>query len=218
MSKIINTFLLILSIVIFLFGSFTNRYIEVIMRGISLVINIYLLIISLIDKNKSNKTILILSILLTCFFGYATVSGVFFNAKKTQFLNSEEFYIENAKSLERSLADSAKYYYELEHYIENLDISTFKITKKQAESEFNEKWYNLTKEELGVCDGYTIISIDQQNLNKVIDRYKRKMNTDTYKPEHIVSYAYWDIMDSLSIKAFVTCNGDYSYTTDGYNK
>lgn len=218
MNKKINVILLILSIVIFLCGSFTNRYIEVIMRGISLVINIYLLIISLIDKNKSNKVILILSILLTCFFGYATISGAFFNAKKTQYLNSEEFYIENAKSLERSLADSAKYYYELEFYIENLGTNTFKITKNQAEQEFNEKWYNLTKEELGVCDGYTIISVDQQHLNKIIDSYKRKMNTDTYKPEHIVSYAYNDIIDSLSIKVFITCDGDYSYTTDGYNK
>ena len=218
MNKKMNVILLILSIVIFLCGSFTNRYIEVIMRGISLVINIYLLIISLIDKNKSNKTMLILSILSTCFFGYATVSGVFFNAKKTQFLNSEEFYIENAESLERSLEDSAKYYYELEHYIENLGTNTFKITKNQAEQEFNEKWYNLTKEELGVCDGYTIISVDQQNLNKIIDDYKKEMNTDTYKPEYIVSYAYSNIMDNLSIKAFITCSGDYSSTTDAYNK
>ena len=189
MSKIINIFLLILSIVI-----------------------------SLIDKNKSNKTILILSILLTCFFGYATVSGVFFNVKKTQFLNSEEFYIENAKSLERSLADSAKYYYELEHYIENLDISTFKITKKQAESEFNEKWYNLTKEELGTCDGYTIISVDQQNLNKIIDDYKKEFNTDTYIPNIVASYGYDRIRESITIKSFISCTGDYSYTTDGYNK
>jgi len=79
------------------------------MRGISCIINIYLLVVSLVNKNKSSKTILILSLLLTCFFAYATVSGVFFNTKHNQYLNSEEFYIENAKSLERSLADSAKY-------------------------------------------------------------------------------------------------------------
>ena len=218
MNKKINVILLILSIVIFLCGSFTNRYIEVIIRGISLVINIYLLIISLIDKNKSNKVILILSILLTCFFGYATISGAFFNAKKTQYLNSEEFYIENAKSLERSLEDSAKYYYELEFYIENLGTNTFKITKNQAEQEFNEKWYNLTKEELGVCDGYTVINVNQQNLNKIIDDYKKEYNTDTYIPHIVASYGYDRIRESITIKSFISCNGDYSYTTDRYNK
>lgn len=219
MGKKINIVLLILSIVIFFYGSFTDRNIEVITRGVSLVINIYLLIASLINKNKSSKTILILSLLLTCFFAYATVSSVYFNTKHYQYLNSEEFYIENAKELERSLEDSAKYYYEEEHYIENLDINTFKITKEQAEQEFDEKWYDLKKDDLGVCDGYTIISTDQQYLNKIIDNYKRRMNTDTYEPEDIVSYAaYSGIRDSLSIKAFITCNGDYSYTSDGYDK
>ena len=218
MSKKINIVLLILSIVIFFYGSFTNRNIEVIMRGISCIINIYLLVVSLINKNKSNKTILVLSLLLTCFFAYATVSGIYFNMKHNQYQNSEDFYIENAKSLERSLADSAKYYYELAYYIENLDINTIKITKKQAEKEFGEKWYNLTKEELGVCDGYTIISVDQQNLNKIIDDYKKEFNTDTYIPNIVASYGYDRIRESITIKSFISCTGDYSYTTDGYNK
>lgn len=218
MNKKINVFLLALSIIIFLFGSFTNRNIEVIIRGISLVINIYLLIISLVDKNKSNKVILILSILLTCFFGYATVSGAFFNQQHKQYLNSEEFYIEKAESLERSLEDSAKYYYKLEHYIENLGTNSFKITKEQAEKEFDEKWYNLEKDDLGVCDGYTIISVDQQNLNKIIDDYKKEFNTDTYIPNIVASYGYDRIRESMTIKSFISCTGDYSYTTDGYNK
>jgi len=216
MKNKINISLLILSVIIFLFGAFTNRNIEVILRGIACAINVYLLIISLVNRNKSSKTILILSLLLICFFAYATVSGVYFNIKHNQYLNSEEFYIEKAKSLERSLEDSAKYYYELEHYIENLDINTFKITKEQAEQEFDEKWYNLTKDDLGICDGYTIISTDKQYLNKIIDNYKRKMNTDTYLPNQVASFAYWNIMDSLNIKAFITCNGDYTYITAGY--
>ena len=127
--------------------------------------------------------------------------------------------IKEAKSISEydSLSDSAKYYYDLEYYIENLDVNNFKITKNQAEKDFNEKWYNLTKEELGACEGYTIISVNQQRLNEIIDNYKREMNTDTYKPEYIVSYDYSNIMDSLSIKTFINCNGNYSYTTDGFN-
>lgn len=219
MSKVkkLNIFLLILSVIIIFVSGFSSRNIEILMRSLSFAINFYIFIVSIVSIKKSSILILIISLLLTLFFGFATVSGAISNIKINKYQKSEKFYIEQAKQLEDSLSDSAKYYYDLEYYIENLDVNNFKITKNQAEKDFNEKWYNLTKEELGACEGYTIISVNQQRLNEIIDNYKREMNTDTYKPEYIVSYDYSNIMDSLSIKTFINCNGNYSYTTDGFN-
>ena len=219
MSKVkkLNIFLLILSVIIIFVSGFSSRNIEILMRSLSCAINFYIFIVSIVSIKKSSILILIISLLLTLFFGFATVSGAISNIKINKYQKSEKFYIEQAKQLEDSLSDSAKYYYDLEYYIENLDVNNFKITKNQAEKDFNEKGYNLTKEELGACDGYTIISVNQQRLNEIIDNYKREMNTDTYKPEYIVSYDYSNIMDSLSIKTFINCNGNYSYTTDGFN-
>ena len=219
MSKVkkLNIFLLILSVIIIFVSGFSSRNIEILMRSLSCAINFYIFIVSIVSIKKSSILILIISLLLTLFFGFATVSGAISNIKINKYQKSEKFYIEQAKQLEDSLSDSAKYYYDLEYYIENLDVNNFKITKNQAEKDFNEKWYNLTKEELGACEGYTIISVNQQRLNEIIDNYKREMNTDTYKPEYIVSYDYSNIMDSLSIKTFINCNGNYSYTTDGFN-
>ena len=219
MSKVkkLNIFLLILSVIIIFVSGFSSRNIEILMRSLSFAINFYIFIVSIVSIKKSSILILIISLLLTLFFGFATVSGAISNIKINKYQKSEKFYIEQAKQLEDSLSDSAKYYYDLEYYIENLDVNNFKITKNQAEKDFNEKWYNLTKEELGACEGYTIISVNQPRLNEIIDNYKREMNTDTYKPEYIVSYDYSNIMDSLSIKTFINCNGNYSYTTDGFN-
>lgn len=215
--KRINIFLLILSIIIIFVSMFSSGNIEVLMLGLSCVINVYIFIVSLVSIKKSSITMLIISLLLTLFFGFGTISVIISNAKRNNYLNSEEFYIEQAKDLERSLSNSAKYYYDLEYYVENLNIGKITITKLQAEDKFDEKWFELKEDELGTCDGYIVINVNQDNIENIIENYKERINTDSYTPGRIVSYDYDGIRESLNINAFISCNGNYSYTTDGFN-
>ena len=217
----INVILIICSVIIFFISMFSDRNIENIMMTISFIINIYVLISSIISikkySNKSTITIMIISLLLAIFFGFGAISGIVSTSKRNNYLKSEDFYIEQAKSLESSLVDSAKYYYNLEYYVENLDINNIKITKLEAEKNFNEKWFDLKKDDLGVCDGYVVININQEMIKNLIDEYKRRYNTDTYTAGVIVNYDYDRVMNSLNINAYISCNGDFSYTTNGYN-
>lgn len=215
--KKINIFLLILSIIIFFLSMFQDKNIEALLRGISFGINMYIFIISLVLVKKSNKVILIISLLLTLFFGFGTISSTISNVKRNNYLNSEEFYVEEAKSLERSLSDSAQYYYDLEYYIENLDLEKIIITKEQAEENFEENWFRLKQDKLGICDGYIVINIDQNNIKNIIESYKKRINSQQYIPDSVVSLYYDEVMSSLNIDVFVSCNGAYSYTTDGFD-
>ena len=138
--------------------------------------------------------------------------------RKNNNFDSEKYYIEAAKALEESLTQSAKYYYKPSYYFENTNLDKIVISKNQSENEFNEKWFKLKKEDLGNCDGYIVININQDYINYTIERYKRNMGVSDYSSENVADYDDSRVIDTLKINSFINCNGKYTYKTIGYDE
>lgn len=217
-SKSINIVLIILSIIIFFISMFQSRIVELILRIVSFIINLSVFISSIYmikNQNKKSIVIIIISIILTLFFGLMSITGFILTIKIETYQKSEDFYIENAKQLEKSLNNSAKFYnreYYVNYIIDNFNNdndNNIIITKSQAEEKYKEKWYKLKEEDLGICDGYTVISINKDELSN-----------KEYTKEDIIKYLdYNEYYDLLNINTYLSCKNDkYTYTTNNYNK
>lgn len=217
---IINAILLFVSIIIvFILSMFQKDLLGFI---ISVILNIYVLIstITMVKEEKkiSLFIIMVLSLLLIVFFGYSIVNSTLFNHNKTKYFDSEEYYIETAKDLEESLNNSAKHYYEPSYYFENTNLDKIVVSKYQAENEFNEKWFKLKKEELGNCNGYIVISVDQDYINRMIESCNKRYGESECSPDYIASLDNYGITETLNIKSFISCSGKYVYKTVGYDE
>lgn len=217
---IINIVLLLISIIIVLIlGIFQKDLLGYI---ILILLNIYVFISSIAmiktEKKISLFIIIILSSLLIVFFGYSLVRLISYINNRTEYFESKEYYIETAKDLEESLKHSAKYYYEPSYYFENTNLDKIVVSKYQAENEFNEKLFKLKKDKLGNCNGYIVIIVDQEYINRMIERCKKQYGESFCSSDYIASLDNYGVTETLNIKSYISCSGKYTYNTIGYDE
>ena len=92
------------------------------------------------------------------------------------------------------------------------------VSKYQAENEFNEKWFKLSKDELGKCNGYIIIIVDQEYINRMIERCKKQYGESFCSSDYIASLDNYGVTETLNIKSYISCSGKYTYNTIGYDE
>lgn len=209
--KYISLGLLILSFMIFIVGIFIDQTVV----GLSLVgiITLILEIISLIcciifnikqEKNTLVYILLIISILSALFNSLFLINDIQNNLRSKKYYNSEKFLTETAKLYEESIEyNISKSEILKQLYKEDVEIISLDNLVKVADV-----GYINTLEEHGyTCDGYIELKQDH-NYSK--DEFYKIIN-DEYAENYTMDKFFHDI------KAYVNCQGKYSYQTDGYD-